>query len=154
MDDQHSVWWFSMSGEILGHSKGTDFVAAKNLRHLLVRGEVLPVFRILEVVLFQVSPKFFEAFGTACKSVANNVSQFGGELHGFGETGSFRHGDLRWFFGLKKEFRYRCLANGVSWGTDTDNNYCCCFITKAVRKKVHVLSSLGRIAAWCSSWFL
>ena len=88
-----------MGREEFGHSKGTDFVIAKDLGHLLVGGEELSVFGILEVVLFQVSPKLFDAFGTAGFLLANNVSQFSGELHGFGETGSFRHGDLRWVFG-------------------------------------------------------
>ena len=84
-----------VSGEELGHAEGTDAVGAENLGHLLVGGEELSVLRILEVVLFQVSPKLFDAFGTAGFLLANDVSQFGGELHGFGETGSFRHGDLR-----------------------------------------------------------
>ena len=53
-----------MGGEELGHSKGTDFVVAKDLGHLLVWGEELLVCGILEVVLFQVSPKLFDAFST------------------------------------------------------------------------------------------
>ena len=88
-----------MGGEELGHSKGTVFVVAEDLGHLLVGDEELFVFGILEVVLFQVSPKLFDAFGTAGFLLADDVSQFSGELHGFGESGSFRHGDLRWVFG-------------------------------------------------------
>ena len=88
-----------MGGEELGHSEGTDFVVAEDLGHLLVGDEELLVFGILEVVLFQVSPKLFDAFGTAGFLLADDVSQFSRELHGFGESGSFRHGDLRWVFG-------------------------------------------------------
>ena len=84
-----------VSGEELGHAEGADAVGAENLGHFLVGGEVLPVLGILEVVLFQVSPKLFDAFGTAGFLLADDVSQFSGELHGFGETGSFSHGVLR-----------------------------------------------------------
>ena len=80
---------------MLGHAEAAHLVGAKDLGHLLVGDEVLLVVGILQVVLLEVSPKLFDAFGTARFLLANDVSQFGGELHGFGETGSFRHGDLR-----------------------------------------------------------
>jgi hypothetical protein len=50
--------------EEFGHAKSTDFFGSKNLCHLFVGGEILFVFRILQIVLFEVSPKLFDAFST------------------------------------------------------------------------------------------
>ena len=46
-----------MSGKEFGHPKSPDSIVAKNLGHLLVGGEELLVFRILEVVLLEISPQ-------------------------------------------------------------------------------------------------
>ena len=88
-----------MSGEELGHAESADAIVAKNLGHLLVGGEELLVLRVLEVVLLEVSPQKLDAFGTASLFLANDVGEVSAKLHGFGESGSFRHGDLRWVFG-------------------------------------------------------
>ena len=88
-----------VSGEELGHAKSTDMIGAENLGHLLVGGEELLVLGVLEVVLLEVSPQKLDAFGTASLFLANDVGEVSAKLHGFGESGSFRHGDLRWVFG-------------------------------------------------------
>ena len=61
------------------------------LCHLFVGSEVLLVVRILQVVLLEVGPQFFDAFGTAGFLFANDGSKVLAELHGFGESSSFRH---------------------------------------------------------------
>ena len=53
-----------MVAEEFGHSESTNFFGSKNLCHLLVGGEILFVFGILQIVLFEVSPKLFDAFST------------------------------------------------------------------------------------------
>ena len=88
-----------MCGEELGHAESPDAILPEDLGHLLVGDEELLVLGVLEVVLLQVGPQLLDAFGTAGFLLADDVSQFSGELHGFGESGSFRHGDLRWVFG-------------------------------------------------------
>ena len=50
--------------EEFGHTKSANFFGSKNLCHLLVGGEILFVFRILQIVLFHISPKFFDALST------------------------------------------------------------------------------------------
>ena len=82
-----------MGREEFGHSKGTDFVIAKDLGHLLVGGEELLVLGVLQIVLLEVSPKKLNAFGTAGLLLANDVGEISAELHGFGKSGSFRHFD-------------------------------------------------------------
>ena len=81
-----------MGRKELGHSKGTDAIIAEdlemvinrrkkikeclswtNLGHLLVRHEELLVFRVLQVVLFDVGPELLDAFGTAGFLLANDV---------------------------------------------------------------------------------
>merc|ERR1712109_155763 len=78
----------------LGHTKSTDAVGTENLCHLFVRGEVLLVVGILQVVLLEVCPQFFDAFGTASFLLANDGSKVLAELHGFGKSSSFRHFDF------------------------------------------------------------
>ena len=80
-----------MSGEKLGHADATDAVGTENLSHLFVGGEKLLVSGILEVVLLEVSPQFLDAFSTASLFLANDVGEVSAKLHGFGESGSFRH---------------------------------------------------------------
>jgi len=77
--------------EELGHTKGTDAVIAEDLSHLLVGVEELLVFRILKVVLLDVSPQLLDAFGAAGFLLANNVGELSAELHGLGESGSLGH---------------------------------------------------------------
>jgi hypothetical protein len=61
------------------------------LSHLFVGGEKLLVSGILEVVFLEVSPQFLDAFSTASLFLANDVGEVSAKLHGFGESGSFRH---------------------------------------------------------------
>merc|ERR1739838_366095 len=74
-----------------GHSKGTKAVFTENLSHLLVGGEILFVFGVLEVVFLEVSPQEFDAFGTAGLVFADNGSKISAQLHWLGKSSSFRH---------------------------------------------------------------
>ena len=56
--------WGQMVAKEFGHSKSANFFSSKNLCHLFVGGEILFVFGILQIVLFEVSPKLFDAFST------------------------------------------------------------------------------------------
>ena len=56
--------WGQMVTKEFGHTKSANFFSSENLCHFLVRGEILFVFRILQIVLFEVSPKLFDAFST------------------------------------------------------------------------------------------
>jgi len=76
-----------------GHTESTDAVVTEDLGHLLVRVEELLVFGILEVVLLDVSPELLDTLGTAGLLLANDVGELSAELHGFGKSGSLRHGD-------------------------------------------------------------
>ena len=80
-----------MSGEELLHAKGADAISTEDLGQLLVRGEVLLVLGVLEIVLLEVGPDKLGAFGAAGLLLANDVSEVGGDLHGLGKSGSFRH---------------------------------------------------------------
>jgi len=80
-----------VSGKELGHTEGTNAVGSKNLCHFLVGVEELFVFGVLEIVLLDVCPKLFDAFSTASLFFANDFSEVSAELHGFGESCSFRH---------------------------------------------------------------
>ena len=53
-----------VSAEKLGHSKSTNAFSSEDLGHLLVRGEVLLVLRVLEVVLLEVSPQLLHTLGS------------------------------------------------------------------------------------------
>ena len=61
------------------------------LSHLFVGGEKLLVSGILEVVLLKVSPEFLDAFSAASLIFSNDGGEVSAKLHGFGESGSFRH---------------------------------------------------------------
>ena len=80
-----------MWGDVFGYPKGWNFFIAKDFGHFNVWYETSWVFGILEVVPFQVTPKMLDDFWTACETSANDVSQFRGELHFFGETGGQCH---------------------------------------------------------------
>ena len=80
-----------MGTDVLGHTESTEFVSTENLGHLFVGDEILLVVRSLEIVFLEISPKQFNAFGTAGLLLANNISQIGAELQRFGESGSLRH---------------------------------------------------------------
>ena len=56
--------WGQMVAEEFGHSESTNFFSSKNLCHFFVGGEILFVFGILQIVLFEISPKLFDAFST------------------------------------------------------------------------------------------
>ena len=56
--------WGQMVTKEFGHTKSANFFSSKNLCHLFVGGEILFVFGILQIVLFEVSPKLFDAFST------------------------------------------------------------------------------------------
>ena len=107
-------WWHlrQVSGEELGHAEGADTIVAENLGHLLVRGEVLPVFGILKVVWLLVGPQFSNAFLRAGLVHSNDISEVGTELHGSVKTGFFR-----WCFGTFGKFgtfRLFCWCFGAS----------------------------------------
>ena len=82
-----------MGTDVLGHTESTEFVSTENLGHLFVGDEILLVVRSLEIVFLEISPKQFDAFGTASLLLANDISQVSAELQRFGESGSFRHFD-------------------------------------------------------------
>ena len=68
--------------QVLGHFIETNFVIAIYLGQLPVGDEELPVFRILKLVHFQVTIKFYDAFCTAyIYSLADNGSQCRRECH-------------------------------------------------------------------------
>ena len=75
-----------MGGDEFGHRKGSNFFIAKDFGHFTIWYEIRLVLRILEFVPHQVSPKLLDDYGAACCSLPDNVSQFRGELHWFGET--------------------------------------------------------------------
>lgn len=50
--------------EELGHAEGPDLLRAEHGLHLLVWGEELLVFWVLQVVLLQVGPKTLNAFSS------------------------------------------------------------------------------------------
>ena len=62
------------------------------------------VLGVLEVVLLEVSPQELDAFGAASLLLADDVSEVGAELHGFGESSSLRH-DEDLSFGVGQEKR-------------------------------------------------
>ena len=80
-----------MSAQELGHTESTNPVVAEDLGHLLVGVEELLVFRVLKVVLLDVSPQLLDALSPGSLLLADDVSELGGELHGLGESGSLRH---------------------------------------------------------------
>ena len=45
--------------QVLGHAEALNLLGSEHLGHRLVRGEVLPVLGVLEVVLLQVGPQPF-----------------------------------------------------------------------------------------------
>ena len=45
--------------QVLGHAEALNLLASEHLGHRLVRGEVLPVLGVLEIVLLQVGPEPF-----------------------------------------------------------------------------------------------
>ena len=51
----------------------------------------------MEVVLLEVSPQQFDAFGAAGLLLANDVRQVGTELHGLAKSGTFRHLEILGF---------------------------------------------------------
>ena len=86
-----------VSGEELGHAKSADTIGTEDLGHFLVGDEELLVLGVLQIVFLQVSPQLLDAFGAAGLLLANNVGQFGAELHGFGKSTSFGHlGKILW----------------------------------------------------------
>ena len=85
-----------MSGEELLHAEGADAISTEDLGQLLVRGEVLLVLGVLEIVLLEVGPNQLGAFGAAGLLLANDVSEVSRDLHGLGKSSgltkdSFRH---------------------------------------------------------------
>ena len=80
-----------MGAEELGHAESADAVVSEDLGHLLVGDEELLVLGVLEVVLLDVSPQLLDAFSAAGLLLADDVSELGAELHGFGKSGSLRH---------------------------------------------------------------
>ena len=81
-----------MSGEDLGHTEGANSIGTEDFGQLLVRGEILLVLGVLEIVLLEVGPNQLGAFGAAGLLLANNASEVGRDLHGLGTfTSSFGH---------------------------------------------------------------
>ena len=60
-------------------------ISTEDLGQFLVRGEVLLVRGVLEVVLLEVGPNKLGAFGATGLLLANDVSEVGGDLHGPGK---------------------------------------------------------------------
>jgi hypothetical protein len=87
-----------VSREELGHAEGTNTVGTENLGHLLVGEEELLVLGVLEVVLLEVGPELLDALGTAGLFLADDIGEISAELHGLGESGSFRHVDFLGFW--------------------------------------------------------
>ena len=116
-------WLFRLgevSWEELGHTESPDTFGAENLGHLLVWGEVLLVFGVLEVVLLQVGPQELDAFRSGSFLLSDNVSQICWQLHGLGESLSFWHGEDSLRSGIKMKKRniwknYRINVTGVTF---------------------------------------
>ena len=83
-----------MSRKELGHGECPDTIRAKDLGHLLVRGEELLVLGVLEVVLLEVGPQELDALGAGGLLLTDDVGQVGGQLHGLGQSLSLRHGEV------------------------------------------------------------
>ena len=75
-----------MSGEELLHAEGADAISTEDLGQLLVRGEVLLVLGVLEIVLPEVGPDKLGAFGAAGLILANDISEVSRDLHGLGKS--------------------------------------------------------------------
>merc|ERR1712156_359370 len=70
-----------MGSQKLSHPKSTDFIGS----------EVLLVFGILKIVLFQVSPQLLDNFCSRSFLFSNNRSQISGEFHRLRESSFLRH---------------------------------------------------------------
>ncbi len=75
-----------MSRKELGHGERPDTIRAKDLGHLLVRGEELLVLGVLEVVLLQVGPQLLDALGPGGFLLADDLGEVSRELHGLGQS--------------------------------------------------------------------
>merc|ERR1719189_257501 len=78
-----------MSLQVFGHAESLDLLSAENGGHLLVRGEILLVLGILEVLGLEVSPKSLDNFRPGELLVllgADDSSQLGAEVQGLGES--------------------------------------------------------------------
>merc|ERR1712156_424772 len=80
-----------MGSQKLGHPKSTDFVGSEYLCHLFIGSEVLLVFGILKIVLFQVSPQLLDNFCSRSFLFSNNRSQISGEFHWLRESSFLCH---------------------------------------------------------------
>ncbi len=102
-----------VGANVLGHAEGAELLGAEDLEskeemlggnstlniasggtylgHLLVGDKELLVFRILKIVLLDISPELLDALGSGGLLLANNVGEVSRELHGLGQTGSFWH---------------------------------------------------------------
>ncbi len=89
----------------IGVNNLLGFSVTSNVRmylcHLLVGGEELLVLGVLEVVLLEVGPQELDALRAGGLLLSDDVGQVGGQLHGLGQSLSFRHvekicGRLKW----------------------------------------------------------
>ena len=96
---------------MLGHAEGAELLGAEDLKreqrkcmigndfedegtylgHLLVGDEELLVLGVLEVVLLEISPELLDALGAGSLLLADDLGEVSGELHGLGQSLSFRH---------------------------------------------------------------
>ncbi len=72
-----------------GHRESMHLLLAEHLGHLVVRGEVMLVGWVLEVLLFQVRQQELDALGLGGHPLANDGCQVSRQLHGLGQTASF-----------------------------------------------------------------
>ena len=75
-----------MGPKVLGHRESLDLVLSEDLGHLLVWGEVLLVFRVLEVMLLEVGPEELRQLGARRLLLANDGGKLGAQLLDGGEA--------------------------------------------------------------------
>ena len=74
-----------MSGDELGHGKGSHSVVAKDFGHFLIWEKVLLVLRVLEVVILYVGPEVLDTLPAGSDAHPNDVGQVAGDSHGLAE---------------------------------------------------------------------
>lgn len=101
----------------LGHAEPSDFVLSKDLGHFFVRGEILLVFGVLQLVLFYVGPQLLNNYASGSVRQADNGSQIRRQSVALGKSFTLWHPDypIKVFPGsiiLEEEYvrTYRNLA--------------------------------------------
>jgi len=81
--------------QVLGHAEGADLLRAEDGRHSLVRGEILAVGRVLQVLGLEVGPESLDNFGPGDLLVllgAADEGQLGRQRHRLGQAGGLLGG--------------------------------------------------------------